>query len=146
MTILSASVSEDIDMISTSSSPSDNDTNSKITDEKNVINTFVRCSRCNAAYSVDEAMLGPEGSRVKCEVCNHSWFQTPNRLQLLAEGFVLKPYPKEMLERVKENISNSRHPMDDDGPGKEAGMRIFVGNLPFSVDEEKLQSLFINYG
>ena len=76
------------------------------TEDSNVsaVNTFVRCSRCSAAYSVSEAMLGPEGSRVKCEVCGHSWYQATNRLQLLAEGFALKPYPEEMMEKVKDQI------------------------------------------
>lgn len=51
---------------------------------------FVRCGRCNAAYSVTQDMIKPEGSRVKCEVCGHTWFQAANRLQVLGEGYILK--------------------------------------------------------
>lgn len=150
-----AAVSEDVGIISSTSSSSssvdenenkDSNLNSNTKDEDTVVNTFVRCSRCSAAYSVSEAMLGPEGSRVKCEVCGHSWYQATNRLQLLAEGFALKPYPEEMMEKVKDNVLNNRHPMDNQNSGKRAEISIFVGNLPFSVDEERLENLFVNYG
>ena len=152
--LFSAAVSEDVGIISSTSSSSsvdeneskDSNLNSNTMDEDTVVNTFVRCSRCSAAYSVSEAMLGPEGSRVKCEVCGHSWYQATNRLQLLAEGFALKPYPEEMMEKVKDNVLNNRHPMDNQNSGKRAEISIFVGNLPFSVDEERLENLFVNYG
>lgn len=51
---------------------------------------FVRCGRCNAAYTITPAEIGPDGSRVKCEVCGHTWFQAANRLQVLAEGYTLR--------------------------------------------------------
>ena len=36
-------------------------------------------------------------------------------------------------EKVKDNVSNNRHPMDNYGNGKRAEISIFVGNLPFSI-------------
>ena len=51
---------------------------------------FVRCGRCNAAYEVAADLVKPEGGRVKCEVCGHTWFQASNRLQVLSEGYILK--------------------------------------------------------
>lgn len=51
---------------------------------------FVRCGRCNAAYEVGADLVKPEGGRVKCEVCGHTWFQASNRLQILSDGYILK--------------------------------------------------------
>jgi predicted Zn finger-like uncharacterized protein len=51
---------------------------------------FIKCGRCNAAYEVAPGIVKPEGGRVKCEVCGHTWFQAANRLQVLSEGFMLK--------------------------------------------------------
>jgi predicted Zn finger-like uncharacterized protein len=146
---VSSSLLQDDTPVTTDKFDDDHDPSKSVgTEDSDVsdVNTFVRCSRCSAAYSVSEAMLGPEGSRVKCEVCGHSWYQATNRLQLLAEGFALKPYPEEMMEKVKDNVSNNRHPMDNYGNGKRAEISIFVGNLPFSITEEKLENLFVNYG
>lgn len=65
---------------------------------------FVRCGRCNAAYTLTQDMIKPEGSRVKCEVCGHTWFQAANRLQVLGEGYVLK-VRNSQGEGTKEAVS-----------------------------------------
>lgn len=49
-----------------------------------------------------------------------------------------------MLERVRENVRNNRHPMDQ--ATQRGALTVFVGNLPFSLDEEQLRKMFGAYG
>ncbi len=75
---------------------------------------FVRCGRCNAAYSVPADLVKPEGGRVKCEVCGHTWFQASNRLQVLSQGYVLKVSKGGGRERRKEGEMERRRLKFDD--------------------------------
>ncbi|EWM27480.1 rna-binding protein [Nannochloropsis gaditana] len=105
---------------------------------------FVRCGRCNAAYAVGADLVRPEGGRVKCEVCGHTWFQASNRLQVLSPGYVLKDYPEDLKEKVAENVRNNRHPLDTSAA--KGAISVFVGNLPFSMAEADVQEMFSEHG
>lgn len=35
------------------------------------------CPACSARYAVDPGSLGPEGRKVRCARCTHTWFQAP---------------------------------------------------------------------
>lgn len=125
---------------------------------------FVRCGRCNAAYTLTQDMIKPEGSRVKCEVCGHTWFQAANRLQVLGEGYVLKvrnsqrggtkeavsvhlgvqvPYnqcagpEQDYPDDLKEKVlDNVKNGRHPmDTSAQKGAISCFIGNLPFSVSE-----------
>ncbi|MFZ5792573.1 MAG: MJ0042-type zinc finger domain-containing protein [Pseudomonadota bacterium] len=38
---------------------------------------IVTCPACATRYSMDPASLGPEGRRVRCAKCKHTWHQAP---------------------------------------------------------------------
>lgn len=83
------------------SSPSSSSSPASSTPQDDNLEYFVRCGRCSAAYSVPADLVKPEGGRVKCEVCGHTWFQASNRLQVLSQGYVLKVRSKRGREGRK---------------------------------------------
>ncbi|KAM3569198.1 hypothetical protein VYU27_008698 [Nannochloropsis oceanica] len=126
------------------SSPSSSSSPASSTPQDDNLEYFVRCGRCSAAYSVPADLVKPEGGRVKCEVCGHTWFQASNRLQVLSQGYVLKDYPDDLREKVAENVRNNRHPLDTSA--SKGAISVFVGNLPFSMGEEDIKNMFGAHG
>ncbi len=49
---------------------------------------FVKCTKCNTHYQLNEDLLKPEGKKVKCTKCKNVWFQ-----KYIKNDHVLKPIP-----------------------------------------------------
>jgi predicted Zn finger-like uncharacterized protein len=43
---------------------------------------ILECSECRTRYLVPDSAIGAEGRTVRCASCKHSWFQTPQVLDL----------------------------------------------------------------
>lgn len=106
--------------------------------------TYVQCSKCKAAYVIDAATLG-KGKKVTCSVCQHGWWQSVDRLNTLSNGFKMEEFPEDMMTQIKANLEAGREATQ--GPPKQKGeLSLFVGNLPFSVDEETIEGMFARFG
>jgi len=46
---------------------------------------IISCPSCDARYVVDPGKIGPDGRRVKCAKCGHTWAQTAPPLEDLAD-------------------------------------------------------------
>lgn len=98
---------------------------------------YTSCANCKAAYVMSADTLtagGSIGSKVRCSVCKHVWFQKADRLNGLAPGLGLKDYPEERKEVIAAggDFRQERAPMGDrprgapgadrrGGPGGERG-------------------------
>jgi predicted Zn finger-like uncharacterized protein len=126
---------------------------------------YASCGTCRASYMIDPVVLG-EGRRVKCMVCSNIWFQSSSKLRTLKVGIQLpkKKCPcsgcggftdhlaHSFLNVLQETDKVSPYPPDRyDGKKFESGatkhdrtgaVTLFVGNLPFSVTEDKLRYFF----
>jgi predicted Zn finger-like uncharacterized protein len=103
--------------------------------------TYVRCGKCQTVYTLTPDDLGfSKGRRLECSVCNHSWFQSKDRLLTVQEGFQLVPLPQEDLQRINTNIEQ----------GKAASflgeIKIYVGNIAFECHEDDIYQLFSQVG
>ena len=48
---------------------------------------YVKCGRCQATFNIDAKDLGKgKGRRIRCSVCEHSWFQAREKIFKLREG------------------------------------------------------------
>ncbi len=63
---------------------------------------ILSCSECGTRYLVPNQALGPAGRRVRCKLCNHEWFQTPEGDSSSAQEAEPEPPPAE------ENDTNPR--------------------------------------
>jgi len=103
--------------------------------------TYVRCGRCATAFAIAAVDLGTgPGRRISCGLCDHSWFQTPDRLFTLNDGHELIPLPGDEVTRIESNVKNGREP-DFVGNAK-----FYVGNLNFRVGADDLRTLFATVG
>ena len=95
--------------------------------------TYVTCGKCKCLFAIAESDLGTQGKgcRVKCSVCNNSWFQSRDRLYDIPEnGFEMNPSPKADLDRIARNLA-ADHAPDFHGINK-----LYVGNLDFATTED----------
>lgn len=49
---------------------------------------ILTCPNCSSRFSIDSAMLGEKGRKVKCSTCEEKWFQDPPEEELAAETVV----------------------------------------------------------
>lgn len=79
-------------------------------------------------------------SRLECTVCGHSWYQSSNRIQSLADGYEMVPLPDRDLSRIRQNIDEGKNPrfMGD--------FKLYVGNISFTVTEDVLYDVFSKVG
>mmetsp|Transcript_45327 Transcript_45327/g.111179 ORF Transcript_45327/g.111179 Transcript_45327/m.111179 type:complete len:295 (-) Transcript_45327:158-1042(-) len=104
--------------------------------------TYTRCGKCSAAYRVTQAKLGPRGSKVRCSVCGHLWFQHPSKLSKLGEGEEFDDMSEEDIAAAKRGelrTGAARREKRMDGRSK---FTIFVGNLPYTVEQEQVHDMF----
>jgi len=105
------------------------------------IDSYVKCGKCkNFFYLSAEDLGNGRGKRLQCSVCNHSWFQSADRIIKLKPGFELQSLDENDLNRIKENVAQGK-PYDFVGDGK-----LYVGNLSFNVSEDDLIEAFSEYG
>lgn len=106
-------------------------------------------------------MLGDRGKKVGCAVCGNAWFQKADRLMALKDGENFKVYPMEEKDRLMEEAQSRRdryrgntgdrrdgprEPREGQGARRApraayAQHSIFIGNLPFSITKEELESI-----
>ena len=105
--------------------------------------TYVRCGRCQTVYALKEEDLGHGGSkgrRLECSVCNHSWFQSKDRLMNTRDGFELIQRPQYEIDRIVQNMQENREPnyMGD--------YKVYVGNIAFECSEQDIYQAFSEVG
>ena len=88
-------------------------------------------------------ILHPPGvkySRLECSVCQHSWFQSKDRLMTLRDGFEMVSLPDLDKERISLNIKEGKNPrfMGD--------TKLYVGNIAFECTEDDLVRVFSEAG
>lgn len=67
---------------------------------------ILSCSECGTRYLVPTQALGEAGRRVRCKVCNHEWFQSP-------EGDTSSSSGAESLATEDQPFEESYGPADD---------------------------------
>jgi predicted Zn finger-like uncharacterized protein len=104
--------------------------------------TYVRCGKCQTIYAITEDDLGPggRGRRLECSVCNHSWFQSKDRIMAIKDGYEYVVMPESDLERITQNIEEGR------APSFMGEFKLYVGNIAFESTEEDIQKIFSEIG
>ena len=79
-------------------------------------------------------------SRLECSVCQHSWFQSKDRLMTLRDGFEMVSLPDLDKERISLNMKEGKNPrfMGD--------TKLYVGNIAFECSEDDLVQVFSEAG
>lgn len=101
-------------------------------------NSYASCGVCGVSFAMTEETFGASkaGRRMECSVCDHTWFQSRDRLAQLGDSFEMIPSPERDLERIKQNIEEGRHP-------KYCGdFKMYVGNISFKCDEQDIWDFF----
>ncbi|KAJ1489134.1 hypothetical protein T484DRAFT_1937781 [Baffinella frigidus] len=111
--------------------------------------TFTQCGRCRANYVLPFDMLGETGRRCKCSVCDNTWFQRASALKMMDEGDEYEVFDPDSFD--KNAVPERRGSGPAPGGGKQrhdrkGAVTLFVGNLPFSLSEEKLKEIFAVHG
>ena len=105
------------------------------------ISTYVRCGKCQTVYPMTEEALGKgRGRRLECAVCEHTWFQSKERLLSVKPGFEMVDLPEDDLNRIHLNIKEGKSP-DFMGSSK-----LYVGNVDFDCHEDDLLAEFSKFG
>jgi RNA recognition motif-containing protein len=88
-------------------------------------------------YAVQEEDLGRgKGRRLECSVCNHSWFQSKDRIMHMRDGFSMVPLPQSDRDRIASNIEQGLAP-------KFLGdVKLYVGNVAFECHEDDIYEIF----
>ena len=63
----------------------------------------IRCERCNTEYEVDETLIGPQGTPVKCTTCGHTFNVFRPKAPIGSVSWVLRQ--TDGAERPFENLS-----------------------------------------
>lgn len=77
---------------------------------------------------------------MECSVCGHSWYQSRSRLLKLGDGFELIEMPEQDLKRIERNLQEGK------SPKYTGAIKLYVGNIAFSITEEALGEIFGEYG
>jgi DNA-directed RNA polymerase subunit M/transcription elongation factor TFIIS len=108
--------------------------------------TFVRCGKCQTCYAIalEDLATGssdhPRGRRLSCSVCDHTWFQSKDKLLELRDGYEMQVLPSEELHRIALNIQQGKK------PSFVGDMKLYVGNIDFDSTEQDLYRLFRQVG
>lgn len=101
--------------------------------------SYMMCSSCKAAFLMTEEGLKKRSLRVRCCVCDKTWFQTSERL-LKTDGM------HHLQNMNQEKIDEIRGSMNERQWVKTKGIGIFVGNLPYTYEEKEIGDVFGEYG
>jgi hypothetical protein len=77
---------------------------------------------------------------MECSVCGHSWYQSRSRLLQLGDGFELVEMPEQDLKRIELNLQEGK------SPKYTGAIKLYVGNIAFSIKEDDLWEIFGEYG
>lgn len=103
--------------------------------------TYIKCGNCDANFAIREEDLGEgKGCRVLCPVCDHSWFQSRDRLRTINAGSELIPLPEQDKNRIASNIEAGRK------PSYVGSVKFYVGNLDFRATEQNIYDVFKTAG
>ena len=102
---------------------------------------YTTCGNCRASYMITPDMLGDSGRRVKCSVCENVWFQSADRLLELRSGYSVQKFDVDAYAGgKKQQGAGSGGPANGALRHTRTGaVTLFVGNMPFSVNEDKLR-------
>ena len=89
--------------------------------------SYIMCSSCKAAYLMTDDALKKRSLRVKCMVCDKTWFQTSERLLKTDNMHHLQPMND-------DKVAETRSAMNERQFFKSKGIGIFVGNLPYTYE------------
>mmetsp|Transcript_22629 Transcript_22629/g.45997 ORF Transcript_22629/g.45997 Transcript_22629/m.45997 type:complete len:275 (+) Transcript_22629:144-968(+) len=101
--------------------------------------TYITCGKCKSLFAISSADLGAHGKgrRVKCSVCDNSWYQSRDRLlDIPTQTHELLPLPKSDLERIAKNLER------EESADFAGVFKLYVGNLDWNVKEEDLKEFF----
>ncbi|WP_045221567.1 DUF3426 domain-containing protein [Desulfonatronum thioautotrophicum] len=73
---------------------------------------LIQCPNCDTKYNLDEAVLGPDGSKVRCIRCGHVFFVAPS-----GEVSALAPEPPREHD-LDQDFGTDFDWLDDEAPGK----------------------------
>jgi len=102
--------------------------------------TYAKCGKCHAAFAIALEDLGGRGRRLKCSICDHSWFQAKDRLMSLRDGYEMIDLPERDLDRIKTNIEEGK------SPAYTGDTKIYVGNIAFECHEDDVYEVFSKVG
>mmetsp|Transcript_16783 Transcript_16783/g.35307 ORF Transcript_16783/g.35307 Transcript_16783/m.35307 type:complete len:280 (+) Transcript_16783:177-1016(+) len=100
---------------------------------------YITCGKCKSLFAISESDLGDKGKgcRVKCSVCNNSWYQSRDRLfDIPTESHNMIPANKSDLNRIARNLSR------DIPPSFMGVNKLYVGNLDWRTTSEELLDFF----
>merc|ERR1712232_504343 len=94
-------------------------------------NTYVSCGVCGVSFAMTKELMGSAGRRMECSVCDHTWFQSADRLgKLNEEKFEMVPLPERDMQRIQLNIEEGKSPKFT------GNCKLYVGNISFRATEE----------
>lgn len=108
----------------------------KEVETRNKPNSYVKCGRCQTVYAVTADQLGERGRRLECSVCEHSWYQSSNRLMELRDGLEMVALSDTDLQRIALNLQEGR------AANFMGESKLYVGNIAFECSEQDLQEIF----
>ena len=103
--------------------------------------TYVKCGKCQSAFALRPEDLGNgKGRRLECSVCDHSWFQSKDRILSIKDDFEIIPMPEEDLQRISQNIEEGKK------PSFLGACKLYVGNISFECHEDDIMAIFSDVG
>ena len=105
--------------------------------------TYITCGKCKSLFAIDESDLGTRGKgcRVKCTVCDNTWYQSRDRLlNIPTETHTLLPSPQSNLDRIANNL------LKDLDPSYMCTNKLYMDNLDFPTGADDLKAFFESNG
>jgi hypothetical protein len=99
---------------------------------------YMMCSSCKAAYLVPGDGLKKRSVKVRCQVCDKTWFQTSERLLKTDSTHHLQAMSDDKIASVRSSLGQQWV--------RTKGIGIFVGNLPYTYEEKEIGDIFGEYG
>lgn len=101
--------------------------------------TYITCGKCKSLFAIAEEDLGDKGKgcRVKCTVCDNSWYQSRDRLfDIPNDSHDFLPAQKSHIDRIARNLAR------DIPPAFMGVNKLYVGNLDWTTSPDDLLNFF----
>lgn len=101
--------------------------------------TYITCGKCKSLFAISEEDLGDKGKgcRVKCTVCDNSWYQSRDRLfDIPSDSHDFLPAQKSHIDRIARNLAR------DIPPSFMGVNKLYVGNLDWTTSPDDLLNFF----